>query len=115
MELKFPKEFDFYLKDHSTRAAFVSENAQIKPTDCPNCGGVGFMYIFVATGGPFREVTGTKINHWTREGWYTGETHSAVCPVCKAQEYHEAYQDGKIDPKVADADRILLDRWDLEK
>jgi RNA polymerase subunit RPABC4/transcription elongation factor Spt4 len=112
MDLTFPKEFDFYMRDPGVRAAFVSENVSPKKTDCPNCGSIGYMYIFVATGGPFRDPTGGKINHWSREGWYTGETKSAVCPVCKAQEYHGEFQENKAE--VEKETRVLASRWDLK-
>jgi hypothetical protein len=70
------------------------------------------MYIFIATGGPFRDPTGGKINHWSREGWYVGETKSAVCPVCKAQEYHGEFTENKVE--VEKAEHILASRWDLK-
>jgi hypothetical protein len=112
--MEFPSEFRFFIRDPDVRAAFVSENISPQKTDCPNCGSVGYIYIFIATGGPFKDPSPNKVNHWTKNGWYVGETKSAVCPVCKAQEYHETFEDGKISPEVAKANKILMERWDLK-
>lgn len=110
--MKYPNEFQMYFKDPATRACFISEIQSLKPGECPNCGSVGYLYIFVATGGPFRDPSEGKVNHWTKEGWYIGKTYQGLCPVCKNLEYHEG--DG-TDPRVEKAEHILASRWDLKK
>ena len=59
---------------------------------CPNCGGLGLVYIFVPETRPSRQPHARKgiINHYldfgegdSRTGWYGGKTYSAPCPVCQ--------------------------------
>lgn len=111
--MEFPPEFRMYTKDPATRAAFVSENTSPNPDDCKNCGGVGYLFIFVATGGPFRDPTQNKVNHWTKEGWWIGKTYQALCPVCKATEFHGEIREDKA--AVDKETHILAGRWDLKE
>lgn len=99
MEIKLPKEFTFYFKDPTTRAAFVSENRAITPVDCENCGGAGEMYIFVATAGPLREPPGSgKIAHYHNGKWYLGQTYAAICPACEGLGKKKEEPQFSVDP-----------------
>jgi hypothetical protein len=100
MEIQFPKDFTFYFKAPETKACFVSEIAPITPVDCENCGGVGKIFIFVATGGPFREAPGAgKVGHWHKDRWWVGGTHSGTCPVCKGLGRKESDPQFHVDTK----------------
>jgi len=52
---------------------------------CPNCCGSEVMAVYTVTGGPYMQP-GFQKSKWLdldgKEGWYTGETHYAFCPVC---------------------------------
>ena len=101
----FPPEFKMYMKDPTTRAAFISENTSPNPSDCKNCGGVGYLFLFVATGGPFRDPTQNKVNHWSPEGWWTGKTQQALCPVCHNVRHVEGQE---LVRPVQDKDKELI-------
>jgi hypothetical protein len=80
-------EMRYKLKDPGTRAAWMSENAALGPDDCKNCGGVGFLYLFVATSGPFHAPPSSGIGKWDEaiQKWWVGQTHSYPCPVCQVK------------------------------
>ena len=93
----FPKDFTFRMKDPTTKAAFVSEIESPNPDLCQNCGGAGKMYIFIATGGPFKDVPGFgKVGHWHKDRWWVGKTFGGICPICNGF--------GKIDTGEPKAD-----------
>jgi hypothetical protein len=58
--------------------------------DCPNCGGLGFFNIFVASDGPFKEpmfpYNGSsddhKTSHWYNGYWWSGKSYNFPCPDC---------------------------------
>jgi len=81
---QFPKIFKELWKAPDTRASFVSEIAPLNPHDCENCGGVGSLYTFIATKGPFNSPgMMTEVSHWHNDKWWVGKHHSAPCPVCQ--------------------------------
>lgn len=59
---------------------------QILNRGCANCGGIGFMMVFMYTAGPFQNFPGGKAQYLAGEGivegWYYGETKTASCPLC---------------------------------
>ena len=84
----FPPEMQFMLKDPNTKRAWISENKSPLPDDCPNCGGAGYLYLFVATAGPFKtpgQGVGV-ISHWYDGGWWIGGTYAFKCPACAATQ-----------------------------
>jgi len=80
-------DMKFILRDPTTRAAWLSENTAINPDDCQNCGGVGYLYLFIATSGPFRDPPASGIGKWDQaiEKWWAGKTHSFPCPKCQVK------------------------------
>lgn len=78
----FPPEFAGLIKAPTTKAAFFSEIQPMHPRDCKNCGGIGTMILYIATGGPFINVPG-GIAHWANDRWWSGANIEKVCPVCK--------------------------------
>jgi hypothetical protein len=77
---------------------------------CPNCGGVGFMYLFIATGGPF-DNSSTKpgdISTYFDQKWWTGRHYAFECPVCHA----ESYKPPVIEPPVIEQIDFTLNSSD---
>jgi hypothetical protein len=65
----------------TTRQAFVSEPDIRDKTKCQNCGGEGYLYLFIATDGPF-DNRPQAVAHWDNGKWWIGETWTFTCPVC---------------------------------
>lgn len=86
MDKRFPPEIDQLLKAPNVRAAFISEFVSTNSTDCPNCGGRGFFYIFLVTIGPMNNpVSGRDIiTHWADGKWWGGKGYEFDCPICQA-------------------------------
>lgn len=85
MDKQFPVEFTQLMNAPGVKAACVSEITSPYPDDCPNCGGVGTMYIFIATVGPLRSpASGRLVSHWSDGKWWGGKGFEAVCPVCRS-------------------------------
>jgi chromosomal replication initiation ATPase DnaA len=62
------------------------------PTGCPNCHGLGAVYVLRLTGGPFPSyLPGTTfiddVNH--PRGWYTTKIEATLCPVCRGNQIQE--------------------------
>jgi hypothetical protein len=85
MNRHFPPKFTSLSKEPSTKAAFFSDLKPAHPRDCKNCGGLGTMIIFIATGGPFVNVPSGKdlIAHWYDNRWWAGKNYEDACPDCK--------------------------------
>ena len=69
------------LKDPATKAAWMSEYESPNPRVCQNCGGTGYLHLFLASGGPFQNSP-QKVGHWDGENWWVGNAKSYPCPVC---------------------------------
>jgi len=87
MDRHFPSEFKFLATQEAVKACFVSE-VQGLPGDCPNCGGVGVLAIFLATEGPYQAPTAPyrsdkKTSHFHDGAWWVGKTSCFPCPDCK--------------------------------
>lgn len=69
---------------------FISDFQKHLPTDCANCGGVGYFVLFVATDGPFQAPSSPRrdgnVSHWYN-GWYVGRNQCFSCPDCKGLGY----------------------------
>jgi hypothetical protein len=93
MSIHLPKSFTKFTDDPTTKAAFFSMNEAQHPRDCRNCGGLGVIYLFVAKGGPFREVPNGKniIAHWTKQGWWAGTNEAGACPDCGGTGINPGY------------------------
>lgn len=85
MARQIPNELQAMMRHSTVRAAFLSETASPNPTDCQNCGGVGCLYVFLATAGPLQTAPGGgQVGHSDERGrWWVGKTFSAICPECK--------------------------------
>jgi len=51
---------------------------------CQNCDGMGKVYVWLLTDGPFDNPPGgKKVGHWINGKWWTGNLFGDTCPVCK--------------------------------
>lgn len=75
-------EMKSMLRDPATKAAFINEHESPNPAVCKNCGGIGYLYMFIATKGPFDSSPPLGVAHWHNNKWWVGETFSFTCPVC---------------------------------
>ena len=90
MDMSFMQDKTFqstlrtYTKAPGVKKAWISENTSPNPSDCQACGGSAYIYIFVATGGPFNTPgSGPKIiSHWYDGKWWIGQTYAIPCPTC---------------------------------
>ena len=113
--MQFPSELKFYLKGAGVKAAWMSENKPISPRDCPNCGGLGVMSVFVATDGPYESpanpyagsTEAPQSSHWDNGKWWIGEAHTANCPVCHGVRHVEGQE---LVRPVEDKDKELISR-----
>lgn len=79
----YPTLFKQMWGEKDVKAAFVSENAQLQPSDCPNCGGSGRMTTFIAKEGPFNTPGGIGISKYANGKWWVGQHFTALCPICQ--------------------------------
>ena len=90
MNREFPREFDALARAPNVRGAFVSEIVSPHPGACQNCGGVGSMFIFVATVGPLvSPAVGQLISHYYDDKWWGGRNFQFPCPVCSRKEFEK--------------------------
>jgi len=62
------------------------------PGGCPNCGGLGFVWMQEVKAGPFGEVPATKAVITTcNKRWYAVESRYHICPVCRDPAERRAY------------------------
>ena len=89
MALDYPVEIQALLNDQS--AVAVRVGGTYKST-CPNCGDIGYVYVFKVKSGPWPQPplgeTG-RGSKWLEEGpngrgWYAGSLEAAACPACKS-------------------------------
>jgi hypothetical protein len=83
--MNYPPEMTNALKATWVKKAWVSENKSPNPNDCPNCGGAGYLYASLASGGPFNsppngpaksEIIGGQVK------WWVVKNYSFQCPAC---------------------------------
>jgi hypothetical protein len=93
----FQRTLQTYLKAPGVKKAWISENQSPNPNDCQSCGGASYIYIFVATGGPFNTPgCGPHIiSKWHDGKFWVGQTYAITCPTCA----------GKIAPRLSPAVR----------
>lgn len=95
-DMKLPTEWTSLIKAPRVKAAFFSKIESKKKQDCKNCGGLGEMYLFIATSGPFKDVP-KGIAKWAGDRWWAGENFGGLCPVCKGTG---ADPDYKEEPEI---------------
>ena len=96
MDKHFPPEMIFKAKGLQVKRAFVLDIAKDGPADCANCGGQGYLYLFLATEGPYQTAGSpySRISKWFDNAWWCapvdGEygTVSFLCPDCKGTGKH---------------------------
>jgi hypothetical protein len=88
--MNFPPEFKKHLATPNIKGAFVSNINPVHPRDCKNCGGVGTIMLFLATGGPFINVP-SGIAHWADGRWWKGKNFEEMCPDCKGNGIDPKY------------------------
>lgn len=83
MTKQFPPSFAEIWRQPNVRATFIGDLAPTSSRDCANCGGLGFISMFVAYAGPFQHVpSGRQVLHYGDNAWWVGETFMDACPVC---------------------------------
>jgi hypothetical protein len=84
LKIEISLEMKSSLHDPATKAAWMSENVSDNENDCKNCGGVGYLYLFLATAGPF-VASPAGVNKWDEnlQKWWVGETKAFKCPICQ--------------------------------
>jgi hypothetical protein len=92
LDIKISPEMKAMLRDSATKAAWISEHESPNPTVCQNCGGVGYLFIFIATKGPFVTAPPVGVAHWDKDKWWVGETFAFTCPVCTDTAIHPPIQ-----------------------
>lgn len=100
--MEFTKDMQFALKAPEVKRAWVSENASPNPKDCQNCGGQGYLYLFLATGGPFNSPgSGKGLTSKCHDGkWWIGKTMSFECPSCAKTRPPVAPPINAIEPRL---------------
>jgi hypothetical protein len=83
MSKQFPPVLQNIMRQPEVKAAWMSDNEPRIPSDCNNCGGLGFFAIFVASNGPYNYPPQKGVGHYDGEHWWQGVTYTDVCPVCK--------------------------------
>jgi DNA replication protein DnaC len=64
------------------------------PSDCPNCGGLGYLWLRFVVGGPYRTPPPTvrpQTSTWIDNGWYIVESKTYPCPACTDPRLRIAY------------------------
>lgn len=87
MDKHFPYEMKLVIEQPTVKAAFISDIQPKLETDCPNCGGLGTLMVFLATEGPFQTPAAAyradgKCSKWNDNKWWVGNTYSFSCPDC---------------------------------
>jgi len=85
MDKIYPGEFAVLAK--TAVDVFVGEYEPVGLNDCPNCGGMGVMSMFLMEKGPFESPNHpyAKLkSRWSdkHKGWIAGTTVTKTCPVC---------------------------------
>lgn len=83
----FPNEMRFAVKSPDVKKAFLLEVEPFRGNHCENCGGHGFLYAFLATGGPFENSPSNGVAKWADGKWWKGATFSFQCPKCGGQSW----------------------------
>lgn len=87
--MKIPDELFAKAQDPRVKVALLLEY-KADPDGCSNCGGMGFISMFLATNGPFDGPgSGKQVSKYHNGKWWCAPsgsmefgTISATCPVC---------------------------------
>lgn len=94
MPKKFPPAMVAFTSDPMLKKVLLLEYIQAHKDDCDNCGGMGRLYVFAATEGPYQSPAAPyrgdgKVSKWHDGKWWVGATASFTCPVCGGLGYVE--------------------------
>jgi len=100
----FPPEFKGLIAAPTTKAAFFSDIKPMHARDCKNCGGIGTMILYIATGGPFVNPPG-GIAHFANDRWWSGTNIEKACPDCKGLGIDPNY----VEKPIVQRELVLTD------
>ncbi len=91
------KNFPRLMKDAASmpgvKKAFLLDFDGTNNGGCDNCGGMGYLYLFIATEGPFQSPGAPyredKSSHWYDGKWWIGTSSAFMCPNCHGLGYIE--------------------------
>jgi hypothetical protein len=127
MKIQYPDEF---IQAAKTQKILFIDPPQAYLYDCPNCSGLGLLFAFFVSKGPFKnppplergEVLKSVYDNSYGWLWYKGKSRSLPCKICDGlggdisknkqepitpKEYREKYPDEIIDD--------LADKKSVEK
>ena len=116
----YPVEFRTLAKAIDVKWFRVSDIQAILPSDCKNCGGVGWLGIFVSKRGPFKSPGhpyGEETSKWDQEtyagqgGWWVGKTFTLPCPVCLGSGSSEKKGTPGVKPQAVQATYELTEKF----
>jgi rubrerythrin len=81
--LVFSQEMKNAMKTPGARKIWLVKYDSVNTHNCTNCGGIGYLYLFIAKGGPFENSPTTGIGSYFDGRWWVGQHFPFVCPVCK--------------------------------
>jgi hypothetical protein len=87
MSRNFPHEMQTFVKSSTLKLALLLEPDSCPPNSCKNCGGLGHLYVFGASEGPYQNPTSPYRGDRKISKWHNG---SFTCPDCKGLGYIEA-------------------------
>ena len=85
MDKHFPREME--QKSIGYKMTFFLDYHADGHDDCPNCGGLGFLYLFCATDGPYETPAAAyrkdgRVSKWHDGKWWVGNTEGFRCRDC---------------------------------
>lgn len=110
MSRKYPPEFNQLVKDPNVRGAFVSVLDRRHPKECPNCGGIGTLIIFLATAGPLLDPPGSPaIAKFVNDNWWAGMSDERACPICKGTGIDPKFKQPRTHHHQLDMEGVVKD------
>src|SRR5512139_1932814 len=89
MDKQFPPTLTQFVRTQKNilKIILLLETETDSPADCHNCGGIGQLYLFAATEGPYKVPTAPyrtddKVSKFHDGKWWVGNTVGFTCPVC---------------------------------
>lgn len=92
----YTQEMKMKATDPLVKRVFVIEHRPEGLNDCLNCGGTGFLYLFLATEGPYQTpgAAYSKVSKWFDGAWWCAPSNdnnygtvSFKCPDCHGLGY----------------------------
>ena len=104
-----------WVREHNKPAFILAydhcDDPKLHIPTCPNCNGVGFVYLYLADAGPYPAPSaGNKVVKWYDgdgqfgKGWYTvDKSIGFLCPKC----LNKPYEPGPVAPMRIDITAML--------